>query len=369
MNRTTGSRQTAQKVVVAMSGGVDSSVAAMMLLGEGCEVTGITFRLPHYGAGGEEEGCCGVAGIRDARRVCYQLGIRHFVLDYRGKFEETVLNDFLNGYSSGRTPNPCIRCNDWLKFGFLLDTARLMDADAVATGHYVRKRFNPDIERWELRTGKQGVDQSYFLFSLSQDQLAHALFPLGGLGKDEVRSIAREAGLEIHDRPKSQDLCFLAGGGELELLREKCPQLLAPGEIVHVNGRKLGRHRGLAFHTVGQRKGLGIAWKEPLYVVKIDPEGNRLFVGEKRHVRRKTIMTGELNWVSVPPPEHGALRADVKIRYRHPGAPAGLHPLDDGRVRVEFDEEQTAPAPGQAAVFYRDGLVLGGGFIEKTCPR
>ncbi len=355
------------KVLVAMSGGVDSSIAAMLLAENGVEVTGVTFRLPFYGAeSGMEGGCCGTAGIKDARDVCRRIGIKHYVLDYREKFEQTVLENFRTEYCNGRTPNPCIRCNDWLKFGSLLDTALAMDIPAVATGHYVRKLYNVESGRYELLTGPKGEDQSYFLFTLSQNQLARAVFPLGELTKKQVRFQARRTGLGTHNRPKSQDLCFLAGGRYGELLRKKHPELLAPGEIRHVDGRKLGTHRGIALYTVGQRKGLGLSWNEPLYVVEIDPQRNRLIVGEKEHVRERTVSVGELNWVSVAPSAGGPMRAGVKIRFRHPPAAASIANRGGGRARVQFDEAQLAPTPGQAAVFYCGERLLGGGFIEKT---
>lgn len=357
--------QEPERVLAAMSGGVDSSVAAMLLVEKGLEVTGITLRLPFYGSEKTGGACCGTSGMEDARKVCRRLGIKHYVLDYREIFKRTVLKNFFDQYRTGRTPNPCVRCNEWIKFGALLETAEAMGTDAVATGHYVRKRYNGDTGRCELLTGRKGEDQSYFLFSLSQSRLSRAVFPLGELTKVQVRKMARRAGLRTHDSPKSQDLCFLPDGRYGDLIGRECPDLLTDGDVVHVSGRKLGRHRGIALYTVGQRRGLGIAWREPLYVVDIDHENNRLVVGEKRHVRRTGIVVGELNWIS-PPPEDGLIRAGVRIRFRHPRSEASLRLLQNGRVSVQFDRAQTAPAPGQAAVFYSGDRVLGGGFIEKT---
>jgi len=347
-----------------MSGGVDSSVAAALLLEQGHDVVGITLRMPRYGADGEgERTCCGRRGIEDARAVADRLGIPFYALDYRGKFEQTVLTDFRREYLRGRTPNPCVRCNDWLKFGFLMESAQSVEADHIATGHYVRLGRNSETGRRELRTGCGDDDQSYFLFSLSQRQLAHAFFPLGTWEKERVRAKAAELELPVHDKPGSQDLCFLPEGGYREMLRARCPELFVPGPIVHVSGEVLGEHRGIACYTVGQRRGLQVPWSEPLYVVRIEAEENRVMVGERQHVLRQEITVSQLNWVALDGLT-GPQRADVRIRYRHPGAPAILEPADEAQVRVEFDEAQEAPAPGQAAVFYDGDLVLGGGFID-----
>jgi len=350
-------------VLVAMSGGVDSSVAAALLVEGGWRVTGVTLRLPRYGRRERRASCCGEEAIENARAVADRLGIPHYVLNFRERFERTVVADFIRQYGAGRTPNPCVRCNEWVKFGLLLEAAEAAEAGFVATGHYARKVLREDTGRFELRTGVGPDDQSYFLFSLSQSQLARALFPLGGRTKREVRRMALERGLPVHGKRSSQDLCFLPGGRYTELLRERSPGLFRPGEIVHVSGRPLGRHSGLAAYTVGQRRGLRVAWSEPLYVVSLEPQRNRVVVGERRHVLRRAIVVGELNWIAFPHPP-GPFRAHVRIRHRHRPAAALVSPLPDGRARVEFDEPQEAPAPGQAAVFYDGERVLGGGFIE-----
>ena len=346
-----------------MSGGVDSSTAAALLLQQGCDVVGVTMRIPRYGAEtGNERSCCGQKGAEDARRVARELGIPFYVLNYREKFEQTVMENFRREYERGRTPNPCVRCNKWLKFGFLQDTARALDAEAVATGHYVRRHRNEDTGRWELHTGMDDDDQSYFLFSLSQQQIADARFPLGELSKEQVRQTAHSLSLPVHDKPGSTDLCFLPSGRYREVLRGQAPELFEPGPIVHVSGKELGQHEGVAAYTIGQRRGLGVAWSEPLYVVRLIPEENRVVVGERDHIFRREMEVDELNWVALPGLE-SERRAVVKIRFQHAGAPATLSPMDSGCVRVVFDEPQSALTPGQAAVFYDGDRVLGGGFI------
>lgn len=352
-----------EKVLIAMSGGVDSSTAAAVLLEQGRNVVGVTLRIPRYGPeDGRERSCCGQKGMDDARRVAEKLGIPFYALDYREKFERTVLENFRQEYLSGRTPNPCVRCNDWLKFGFLQETALALGAGAIATGHYVRCRHNPQTGRWELLRGSADDDQSYFLFPLSQEQLALARFPLGEMTKEQVREKASSLDLPVHDKPGSTDLCFLPAGGYREVLRAQAPELFEPGPIVHVSGEKLGRHEGIACYTLGQRRGLGISWSEPLYVVELDPEENRVVVGEKQHVFRGEMEVAELNWVALPGLET-ARRAEVQIRFMHPAAPAVIQRVAENHVRVQFEEPQSAPTPGQAAVFYEADRVLGGGFI------
>jgi len=352
------------KVVVAMSGGVDSSMAAAVLKQQGYDVVGVTLRLPEYGDAPAEGGCCGREGAEDARRVAVKLGIPFYVLNFREKFEQTVIADFCDQYRRGLTPNPCIRCNDWIKFGHLLNKAQALGADRLATGHYVRRTRNEKSGHWELRTAMSAEDdQSYFLHCLSQTQLAHALFPLGEYSKTRVRELARQLDLSVHDKPGSQDLCFLPKGGYREFLAARRPEALRPGPIMHVSGEVLGRHQGIAAYTVGQRRGLGVAHERPLYVLSVDARTNTVTVGEREHALRTEMLCSEVNWVSIEEPD-GAVRCSVKIRYNHPGADATVEALGDSSVRVRFDVPQESPAPGQTAVFYRDDLVVGGGMIQ-----
>lgn len=354
------------KVVAAMSGGVDSSVAAGLLRDAGWDVTGVTLRLPVYGdASACERACCGERAIEDARRVAGKLGIPHYALDFREEFRRTVIADFCAAYARGRTPNPCARCNEWVKFGALLKKALALGAEFVATGHYVRKVDDPRTGLFRLRKGPPDDDQSYFLYALSQEQLRHALFPLAEHDKTQVRRRAAELGLPVHDKPGSQDLCFLPLGDYRGFLREHCPQALRPGPILHVSGRELGTHEGVAAYTVGQRRGLGIAHGEPLYVVALRPEENTVVVGERRHLLRRSVTAADVNWMAACPPAE-PVPAQVKIRYNHPAAPAQVTALGDGRALVEFAEPVEAPCPGQSVVFYQGEDVLGGGVMESS---
>ncbi|MHC4481355.1 MAG: tRNA 2-thiouridine(34) synthase MnmA [Planctomycetota bacterium] len=352
------------KVIVAMSGGVDSAVAAALLREQGYDVVGISLRLPTYGDGaGRDAPCCGVRGIEDARTVAGRLGIPFYALDFRDEFRCRVVEAFCSSYAHGLTPNPCITCNDQVKFGALLQRAAAYGADFVATGHYVRKTHDKGTERIGLRAGRGDDDQSYFLFCLSQQQLRRALFPVGECTKLEARRMAAELDLPVHDKPGSQDLCFLPGGGYREFLKAECPEAFRPGPLLHVSGRVLGRHEGIGAYTVGQRRRLGVAHAEPLYVVGLDPKQNAVIVGEREHTLRREVVAGGVNWIAPEPPK--AVPARVKIRYNHAGADAMLSPLGNGEVKATFAEPQQSPCPGQAAVFYRGDAVLGGGTIRS----
>jgi len=340
----------AQRVAVAMSGGVDSSVAAYLLLKEGCDVLGFFMRT------GVEQG----DAPESARRVADRLGIELAVLDLSEPFR-AVIDYFCDEYCRGRTPNPCILCNPRMKFGHMLSAARQRGADFLATGHYAR------IERGErfrlLRGIDQTKDQSYFLCRLTQEPLAGARFPNGERTKEQVREIARAADLPVAHRAESQEVCFVPEGEYRSLLRARRPDAIRTGLLKDTTGAVLGEHEGHPFFTIGQRRGLGIAVGEPRYVVRIDAEKNEVVVGPREELFGENLTAAEVTWVSIPPPASD-LRAEVQVRYAHRAAPATVHPLSTDRVEVTFDEAQLAITPGQAAVFYDGDVLLGGGWIE-----
>ncbi len=354
-----------ERIVVAMSGGVDSSVAAALLHEQGCEVIGITLQLwgKDVCVSSGTRLCCSVRDALDAKAVARRLGIRHETLELVDAFREHVIDYFLDSYRDGLTPNPCIACNTHIKFGSLVERADALEAPLVATGHYVRAGHDPATGRSTLRRSLDpGKDQSYVLFDLTQAQLARARFPLGELSKPQVREIARSLGLETAEKPDSQDVCFVRDRNKDLFLRTALHADDEPGAIVDVEGRVLGTHRGLLGYTLGQREGLGIATGKPVYVVAIDQPNNRLVVGSREDLLGRMLIAERVNWVSVAPPER-PLRAWAKIRSRHEAAAAFLMPEEEARVRVEFDEPQSAITPGQAVVFYDGDLVLGGGWI------
>ncbi len=354
------------RVVVGMSGGVDSSVAAALLLREGWEVLGVTLRLwAADEAAVMEDRCCGPEARSDARRVAGRLGIPHRVLDEMEAFEEDVVQGFIAGYQTGRTPNPCVLCNEKLKFGRLLRTAEAMGATHVATGHYARVEH---VEGgYELRRARDlRKDQSYFLFSLRQEQLARMLMPLGGLTKQEVRELARELDLGIHDKEESQDICFIEADDYAEFLRRRLGAGgLHPGEIVDEQGRTLGRHEGIELFTVGQRKGINVGSPVPLYVAAIDAVRARVVVGRDATLWHNALTADGCRWGASGPPAEG-MEAMVKIRSGHEGAAAHLFPKSEEGVVVRFTEPQRAITPGQATVFYEGDRVLGGGWIRAA---
>ena len=346
-----------------MSGGVDSSAAASRLLQQGYEVIGITMKLwPEACQNRVEEKCCGPQAVADARAVAQQLGIPHYVVDEQAQFQKQVMDYFVDEYRAGRTPNPCILCNEGLKFGTLLDKARALGAGSVATGHYAILERG---DRMRVRKGRdERKDQSYFLFSLSQQQLAGALFPMGDITKQETRAIAAQLGLKVAAKEESQEICFVADDYR-RFLREAGVAEHA-GDIVDAAGRVLGRHPGVEFFTIGQRRGLGIATGRPLYVIAIDATRNRVVVGDESALTSAECIVERCNWVSIAAPDQPR-EASVKIRSQHPGSAATLEPSDGGaRVRVRFARPERAVTPGQAAVFYDGDLMLGGGWIAQT---
>ncbi len=372
---------TANTIAVAMSGGVDSSTVAAILRERGQPIVGLTMqlwdqrRLPEVGGGSRPHRCCSLDDIYDARRVAEHLDIPFYVVNFERPFEQTVVRPFVQDYLSGRTPIPCTRCNNDVKFEHLVATAQQIGAEKIATGHYARVHHNTQTNRFELlRAVDESKDQSYFLFGLTQEQLARAEFPLGEMTKSEVRAIARRLAVPVAEKPESQEICFVPSGGYVRFIERYLKEqenefetgtetkLGGSGEIVTNSGEVLGRHNGLHHYTVGQRAGLGIAVGRPIYVLAIDRETNRLIVGDDGDLRRSVCEVRNVNWIPFEAPR-GPVRARVRIRNRHEPAEAEVVPLTRATVRVTFREPQRAITPGQAAVFYSGAQVLGGGWI------
>jgi len=350
-------------VAVAMSGGVDSSTVAAVLLQQGRPVVGLTMqlwnqrRLPELqGDGPAQHRCCSLDDVYDAKAVARHLNFPHYVVNFEEQFESRVVRPFVEQYLAGRTPIACTNCNTDVKFEPLLRMARQIGADRLATGHYARIRRNDATQRWELlRARDETKDQSYFLWGLTQEQLSRSEFPLGELTKDEVRALARRVNLPVAEKPDSMELCFVPNGNYVQFihaysLERGTPLSDAEGEIVNEDGEVIGRHSGVHNFTIGQRKGLGFAAGRPLYVLSIDPQNNRVVVGEDEALRKQIFEVENVNWVSIARPS--AFRATVKIRHKHEPAPATVEPLDETRARIAFDAPQRAITPGQAAVFY-----------------
>jgi len=344
------------KIAVAMSGGVDSSVTTALLKQQGHEVLGITMRLfepCHTGAG---------SAAHDAAVVARHLGIPHHVLDLEPEFRDLIINDFIAEYSKGQTPNPCIRCNRYIKFGLLLDKANALGAEFLATGHYVRRSCDPDGNCHLLMARTVQKDQSYFLYTLTQERLRQVLFPLGDMeSKDEVRRLAREFGLPVAEKSDSQEVCFIPGDDYVAFLEGSGSLGCRPGEIVHRDGTVIGKHQGTHRYTIGQRKGLGIAWKEPLYVIELDTEQNRVVVAEQQHLFADGLLAGDVSWIQEP--AEAEFDSSCKIRYRHQPVACVVKILEGGQCQVHFRDRQKSVTPGQSVVFYRGNEVIGGGRI------
>ncbi len=350
------------RIVVAMSGGVDSSVAAALLARSGHEVIGLSMQLYDQSQGEIRFGsCCTLDDLYDARRVAHAIGIPHYIVNFEQRFEEHVISDFVREYASGRTPIPCVHCNGDLKFASLVERAEGFDAEAVATGHYAQVECDADGVYRLKRGVDRAKDQTYFLFTLTQAQLARARFPVGALDKPAVREEARRLGLAVAEKHDSQEICFVAAGEHADFVATRAA--LGGGEIRDAAGQVLGRHSGIHRFTIGQRKGLGISTGIPLYVVDIDSASSVVTVGPRESLERASLTASRVNWMSGRTPA-SPVRATVQIRYRHTEAAATVTPIDGDRARVDFDQPQTAITPGQAVVFYEVDVVLGGGWID-----
>ena len=352
------------RVVVAMSGGVDSSVAAALLARAGHDVVGLSMQLYDQRASPEAFGsCCSLDDLHDARRVAAVIGIPHYLVNFEQKFQDTVVKNFVDEYAAGRTPIPCVHCNADLKFATLVDRAAAFDASSVATGHYARVEFDEDARRFRLLRGvDRDKDQSYFLFSLTQDQLSHALFPVGHLTKPEVRAQAEALGLSVADKPDSHEICFVPDGNTGDFVERHSSTSLTAGDIVDSSGKVLGHHGGLHRFTVGQRKGLGIATGSARYVLRLEPVDSRVVVGSREELGRRSFEASSVNWISGAPPD-GAARVTARIRHHHRDAAATVI-ADGSSIQVTFDEPQLAISPGQAVVLYDGEDVVGGGWID-----
>ncbi len=365
-----------ETIAVAMSGGVDSSAVAALLQAQGHSLVGLTLQLwnqrrlaGHDGMPEAVQGrCCSIDDVYDARRVADKLGIPYYMVNQQDRFEQDVVKPFVSEYLAGRTPIPCTLCNNHLKFDQLLLTARQIGAARIATGHYARNHFDPVRNRWILsRPADRSKDQTYFLFGLTQDQLAHTLFPLGEMCKPEVRVLASASGLEVATKPDSQEICFIPGGDYQAFLQAYLDEQGEPlpdssGELVASNGEVLGRHAGIHNFTVGQRRGLGLTSASPLYVLAIHPDSHQVTVGGGEELLSSECRVSRLNWISIPDLD-GSIRVEAKVRHRHEPQPATLSPGPDGTAVAIFDQPQRAITPGQAAIFYQQDEVVGGGWI------
>ena len=358
------------RVIVAMSGGVDSSVAALLLHRQGYDVVGVTMRL--WGVERDDvpaanKRCCSVEDVDDARRVCHEIGVPHYFLNFEKEFQRHVIDYFVQEYDRGRTPHPCLACNDKIKFDFLLRRATFLDADYIATGHYGRVRTESNGAR-TLMTGLDGSkDQSYVLFTLGQSELRRLLLPVGEYRKDDIRAMAAEANLPVANKPDSQEICFIPDDNYRKFVADRVKP--RPGNLVSIGGEALGQHPGIQFFTIGQRRGLGLRGntKRPLYVTRIDADSNEVVLGNEEDLFSSTLWASRVSYVSDAPPDE-PLRVTAKIRYRAERRPATVIPIDADAAEIRFDEPQRAVTPGQAVVFYDGDRILGGGYIEVEAP-
>lgn len=357
-----------KRVVIGMSGGVDSSVGAYLLKEQGYDVVGITMQIwqdKSEDAFEREGGCCSLSAVEDARRVCDKIDIPFYVVNFREIFEKRVIDYFVDEYFEGRTPNPCIACNRYIKFEALLDKARALEADYVATGHYARVGYDDLYKRYVLKKSATITkDQTYALYNLTQDQLKATLMPLGDYTKEQVREIAHQQHLGVASKPDSQEICFVEDDNYARFLTERRPEAVKPGYFVDTRGNILGKHKGIVHYTVGQRKGLGIALGKPMFVVELIPDRNLVVLGDESEVFSKELIASDMNYIIFELLEN-PIKVKAKIRYSAQEAACIVEPINDGKVRVIFDEPQRAITPGQSVVFYDGDYVVGGGTIEK----
>jgi tRNA-specific 2-thiouridylase len=355
------------KVMIGMSGGVDSSVAAALLKKEGYDVTGVTLKIwPEQSCGIQPEGgCCSLSAVEDARRVAFKLGIPYYVLNFQNIFKDNVIDYFVDQYIKGRTPNPCIACNKFVKFGSMLDKAVSMGIDRIATGHYARIGKDSESGRYLLKKSVTDLkDQTYALYNMTQYQLERTLMPIGGYDKNTIRDMARDMGFHIADKPDSQEICFVPDNNYGSFIESRMNTPVKPGKFVDTKGNELGEHKGIVYYTVGQRKGLGKSFGKPMYVVRLDVENNMVVLGEAGEEYSKGLIASELNWIAFEKPAD-SMAVKAKVRYSAKEEKAFITLLDEKRIRVDFDKPHRAVTPGQSVVFYSEDIVLGGGIIDE----
>lgn len=356
----------AERVLVGMSGGVDSSVAALLLQQQGYETDGATLRLfnnDDIGINDRTRTCCSLDDVEDARTVCYKLGIKHYVFNFGDQFKENVINKFAKSYEMGETPNPCIDCNKYIKFSKMIERAKLLEYDYIATGHYVQREVDVNGRVLIKKAVDSTKDQTYVLYVLTQDMLKHTLFPLGGVTKEESRALAEKHNLINARKPDSQDICFIKDGDYAGFLENTMGIKSVPGDFMYKDGTVLGKHKGIIHYTIGQRKGLGISYSHPIFVLDKNPYSNIVTLGENEDLFTSRLTATSLNWIAVDKPTEN-MRVTAKTRYSQKESPAVIHIVDDDTVTVEFDEKQRAITKGQAVVFYDGEYVVGGGTIR-----